>query len=175
MKRQLQFCFSIAVAGTVFFSRASFAQGGPSLIGNGSFEVLDNSNPDLVISPWRWSYSLILFVGNPAYAAEGTNSAQVCGLIYQDVAVHPGTSYQLRFAFGGNDGNQVNLGPLTVNWGTQTHRYSRPTVASNLAVFDIRCDSDIGHYAAKFLYARGSGLSLARRRLTVCNTRTSNR
>lgn len=66
------------------------------------------------------SYSLILNVGSQTHAAEGTNSAEVSGLIYQDVTVHPGTSYQLKFAFGGNDWNQVNRGPLTVSWGTET-------------------------------------------------------
>jgi hypothetical protein len=90
-----------------------------NLIGNGSFESV-NFTPDVNISPWFWSGCLSLLIAEPQHVADGNNCAIVCGRIYQDVGVVPEMMYELRFAFGGDDGAQANRDPLTVSWGTQT-------------------------------------------------------
>ena len=93
--------------------------GGMNLVGNGSFESV-NFTPDVNLSPWVWSTCLSLIIAEPQHVADGSNCAIVCGRIYQNVAVVPSMLYQLRFAFGGDDGAQSNLEPLTVSWGAQT-------------------------------------------------------
>jgi hypothetical protein len=58
-------------------------------------------------------------VNEPQRAAEGSNFAVVCGLIYQDIATVPGLTYEVRFAFGGNEQEQQNRESLHVTWANQ--------------------------------------------------------
>lgn len=109
-------CYAFAAL-VAFLPEASWAQGtsggGINLVGNGSFESVN-------FTPWVWNTCSILIIAEPQHVADGNNCAVVCGRIYQDVGVVPGMTYQLRFAFGGDDGAQDNRAPLTVSWGMQT-------------------------------------------------------
>jgi hypothetical protein len=98
-------------------AQSSFERG-DNLVGNGSFESLSFS-PDVNLSPWQWSGCMSLVVNEPQRAAEGSNFAVVCGLIYQDIATVPGLTYEVRFAFGGNEQEQQNRESLHVTWASQ--------------------------------------------------------
>ena len=96
----------------VILSATGYAQGSiGNIVVNGSFEDL----ADFTFAPWIGGG--IFVVNEPGRAASGGNFAQPGNDLWQDMTTTPGTVYQLRFAFGGNNARQLNREPMTVRWG----------------------------------------------------------
>jgi alpha-tubulin suppressor-like RCC1 family protein len=87
-----------------------------NLVQNGSFENLGPHYNDL--SPWAGE-GVILAVDEPGRAADGNNFVTVNRSLYQDIPTVPGQDYVIRFAFGGNEGTQVNNTPMSLLWDGQ--------------------------------------------------------
>jgi hypothetical protein len=89
-----------------------------NIVGNGDFEDLAN----FTFAPWRGGGGFVVYAGHgdPYTAPSGTNFA-IAGNTFnplsQDLVTVPGTKYDLRFAYGGNDAQQQDRGPLKVLWG----------------------------------------------------------
>src|SRR5262245_33359332 len=98
----------------LFHALSAAGQGlSPNLVQNGSFESLGQSTwqngagsppaVDIVVAePWR--------------TPEGANFIMAKSFICQDVPTVAGQPYLFRFAFGGNEREQSNRGPLRVIW-----------------------------------------------------------
>jgi hypothetical protein len=95
----------------------AYAQGSVgNIVVNGDFEDIVNHT----FAPW---HGHMFVVNGPSRAASGGNFAIAIDApdpLYQDLLTTPGTVYELRFAFGGNDAVQINRGGLIVRWGNTT-------------------------------------------------------